>query len=487
MHEIKTTYNDNCDIYVTHKRSDGSFQALKDHLLGVAKLSAGFAKNIGSPLEGYRTGLLHDIGKYSQECQRRQRDPEHTPPSDHSSAGVQVAARKLRDIPAAFAIAGHHGGLPDNVMTTATGTIGASAHKQLTDKSDPSAWQSEIKPEMLTDLPTWVTRKVESVPAAMYTRMLFSCLVNADYLDTEAALQGAMPRGGHEPISVLYDKLKQYVAPWLQCPRDELCERRNRVLKQCLHGGKQSKGLYTLTVPTGGGKTVSSLAFALSHAAEHNMDRVIYVIPYTGIIEQTAEVFSYVLGSDNVLEHHSQAEYISGATDSADMYSQRRMLACENWDAPVIVTTAVQFFESMYASKPSRCRKLHNIANSVIVFDEVQTLPLHLLKSCVSAMAELVRHYGATVLLCTATQPALGKLFAAAAPELTINEIASDPDELFDFLRRVHFEKEGVLSDQQLAECLLKSEQVLKVIERVAPFAGAWIEINLRRSIFMSQ
>ena len=446
--------------FVTHKRADGSYQLLKDHLQNVAKLSESFAQSIGSPLEGYRTGLLHDIGKYSPDGQKRQRDPEHTRPVDHSSAGVQ-AAFAFKDVPAAFAIAGHHGGLPDMGMTDET--IGGRKNKMLTGGSDPSSWKAEIHPTMKTDEPSWADCKL-SLDAAMYTRMLFSCLVDADFLDTEEALQGVQPRGGYEDMPALLRKLQEHVAPWLENPRDELCNQRNTVLNRCLRGGDQPPGLYTLTVPTGGGKTVSSLAFALSHAAAHQMQRVIYVIPYTSIIEQTADVFSAILGSENIVEHHSQADLDVQGEDADCMANRRRQLACENWDAPVIVTTAVQFFESLYAAKPSRCRKLHNIAHSVIIFDEAQTLPCQLLYPCVSAIAELVRHYEATAVLCTATQPALDRMFAKFAPGIPICEIAPDPDCLFDFFQRVRFVKEGPMTDRQVAERLLLEEQVLCVV-----------------------
>ena len=448
-------------MYVTHKRDDGGYQLLKEHLTGVAELSGAFAQAIGSPREGYRTGLLHDIGKYSENGQKRQRDPEHTAPVDHSSAGAQ-AAMKLGDVAAAFAIAGHHGGLPDLGRTE--GTLGARIVKKLTGDDDPSPWRQEIVPENATDTPLWAARRPESIEGAMYTRMLFSCLVDADFLDTEAALQGPQPRGGGEAIPALLNRLTAFIAPWLQNPRDALCRRRNAVLARCLQGGEMPKGLYTLTVPTGGGKTVASLAFALSHAKAHGLRRVIYVIPYTSIIEQTADKFAEILGQENVLAHHSQADLGDEETDTESPAALRRRLACENWDAPVIVTTAVQFFESLYAAKTSRCRKLHHIAQSVIVFDEAQTLPVPLLRPCVSAIAELARHYGVTAVLSTATQPALGPLFAARAPELTIRELAPDPDGLFDSFRRVHFVREGLLSDAEAAACLAAEEQALCVV-----------------------
>lgn len=180
-----------------------------------------------------------------------------------------------------------------------------------------------------------------------------------------------------------------------------------------------------MTVPTGGGKTVASLAFALSLAAAQGMDRVIYVIPYTSIIDQNAAVFSDILGAENVLEHHFGAEW--SADENAEPAAYRKALAAENWDVPVVVTTSVQFFESLYSNRASRCRKLHNIANSVIIFDEAQNLPVPYLRPCVAAIAELVKHYRAAAVLCTATQPALQSLFAEFAPDLPMQEIIPEP------------------------------------------------------------
>ena len=296
----------------------------------------------------------------------------------------------------------------------------------------------------------------------MYTRMLFSCLVDADYLDTETAIQGGQPRGKGETLERLLEKLNAHVAPWLEAPANDLCAKRSAILARCLHGGEDERGLYTLTVPTGGGKTISSLAFALSHAVKHDLQRVIYVIPYTSIIEQNADVFAKVLGEENVLEHHSQVVFADDGEETPEAYKKR--LACENWDAPVVVTTAVQFFESLYAAKTSKCRKLHNIANSVVIFDEAQTLPLPFLIPCVSAIGELVQHYGVTAVLCTATQPALGRLFKQLAPTLVQHEIAPDPDELFDYFRRVSFCREGVFTPEKLAERLTETAQVLCIV-----------------------
>ena len=449
--------------YVTHLKPDGSYQLLKEHEENVAALAGEFAAAFGARAHGYRTGLLHDIGKYSANGQKRQRDPEHTAKVDHATAGAQLAAQ-LGDSFAAFAVAGHHGGLPDrgDKMNDGGGTLWARLNKRLTGGSDPSAWKTEIEIPTKVQYPSWLEAERDARRWAMYTRMLFSCLVDADYLDTETAIQGEQPRGGGETPERLLEKLTAYVAPWLEAPANDLCAKRSAILARCLRGGEDERGLYTLTVPTGGGKTLSSLAFALSHAAMHGLKRVIYVIPYTSIIEQNAEVFAKVLGAENVLEHHSQVELADDGEETPEAYQKR--LACENWDAPVVVTTAVQFFESLYAAKTSRCRKLHNIADSVVIFDEAQTIPVPFLMPCVSAIGELVQHYGVTAVLCTATQPALGKLFKQLAPTLVQREIAPDPDGLFDYFRRVSFRREGVFTSEELAARLAETEQVLCVV-----------------------
>ena len=451
--------------FVTHRREDGTFQPLKEHIENVGERAAQFAAAFDAAEHGREAGLLHDIGKYSSKGQKRQRDPEHTAKVDHSSAGAQEAFRR-KDPMAAFAVAGHHGGLPNmgGKGDLDTGTLMARLHKPLTGGDDPSAWKQEIVLPSSIPMPSWAVNCQEGRVQALYTRMLFSCLVDADFLDTENALQGPQPRGGYASLEELLQKLQSHVAPWLKEPKTELCSKRSDILRRCLQGGEEEKGLFTLTVPTGGGKTVSSLAFALTHAVRHGMKRVVYVIPYTSIIEQNAKVFAEILGPENVLEHHSQTELADEKGDSETPDARRRRLACENWDAPVIVTTAVQFFESLYAAKTSRCRKLHHLANSVMIFDEAQTLPVPYLRPCVSAIGELVRHYGATAVLCTATQPELGQIFQKLAPELSLREIAPNPDELFDFFCRVSFQQEGERTNEELAARLTETEQALCIV-----------------------
>ena len=449
-------------MYIGHKREDGEIQALRDHLLGVAVRARAFAEEFGAGDHAYRTGLLHDIGKYAPDVQRRMADPEHVDRVNHTSAGA-IAAQQMMDLYAAFAIAGHHGGLSDLGARTSLPSEGTLWGKLKYKPQDYSAYRREIAPDLSAEPPAWIGQ--DALAGSFYTRMLFSCLVDADFLDTEAFMQGdALRCEGGDSMRALLGKLDAYVAPWFPAT-SELNARRCAILKRCREMGAGPKGLYTLTVPTGGGKTVSSLAFALRHAAEHGCSRVIYVVPYMSIIEQNAAKFAQILGEENVLEHHSGVEYDEDdLNDAAAQRAMQKRLATENWDAPVVVTTAVQFFESLYASKTSKCRKLHSMAGSVIVLDEAQMLPLDYLSPCVYAIAELVRHYGVTAVLCTATQPALDGLFRVHAPGLRITEIMEQPQALYQFFRRVSFRREETLDEEALTCALAGERQVLCIV-----------------------
>lgn len=274
-------------------------------------------------------------------------------------------------------------------------------------------------------------------------------------------MNGERDRGGCDDMAALLARLRAYIEPW-QTPTTELNRLRCEILNTCMEAGRKPKGVYTLTVPTGGGKTVASLAFALRHAVEHGMQRVIYVIPYTSIIDQNAQVFRDILGSGNVLEHHSGVQF--DLSDGAAAEDVRKALATENWDMPVVVTTAVQFFESLYAARSSQCRKLHNLANSVIIFDEAQMLPLPHLRPCVAAMASLAEQFHSTVVLCTATQPSLDDLLRTYAPSCPVTELCPQTALLYDRFCRVTFRQAGTLTDEALAEQLSEQRQVLCIV-----------------------
>lgn len=447
------------DPPLAHISEDGRrTQSVRDHLLGTAALAEAFARPFGGQEQAYLAGLLHDIGKYSDAFQRRLRGG---PKVDHATAGAR-AAFEARQPEIAFAIAGHHGGLPDGGAQTdpaGAGTLWGRLKKEI---PPCEGWKNEISLPAARRPPL----PGDGFSAAFYTRMLYSCLVDADYLDTEAFMNGApAPRGGGAAPDALLQRLQAFVAPWWDA-KNELNRKRCAILRTCLDtGAAAAPGLFSLTVPTGGGKTVSSLAFALAHAASQGKKRVIYVIPYTSIIDQTAEVFRGILGGEAVVEHHSGADF-SMPEGECDPQLYRKALAAENWDAPVIVTTAVQFFESLFASRPSRCRKLHNLANSVVVFDEAQTLPVPYLRPCVAAIGQLVQHYGVTAVLCTATQPALQPLFDALAPGVKLREICPDTEGLYRFFRRTKLRQAGELTPEALAAQLCGAAQALCVVNR---------------------
>jgi len=318
---------------------------------------------------------------------------------------------------------------------------------------------------------------------AFLARMLFSCLVDADFLETECFYaqterRSVPPRGNFLPVSVLADRLQEYL---LTLRRDDTAINRLRfhVLDYATGKAALPPGLFTLTVPTGGGKTLTSLSFALQHAIRHGMKRIIYVIPFTAIIEQTAEVFRMALGDDaGVIEHHASFDWEPSSLKSsvdpraADIAEGRDGLAklrraAENWDAPIVVTTAVQFFESLHAARSSRCRKLHNLARSVIALDEAQLLPIPVLRPCLAALDELQRNYAAGIVLCTATQPALRAQdeFKQGLDIPKDRELAPDPPALYTRLKRVAVErKEEPTSDDAIAVRFAEQPRMLCIV-----------------------
>ncbi|ACO79326.1 CRISPR-associated helicase Cas3 [Azotobacter vinelandii CA] len=367
----------------------------------------------------------------------------------------------------AYGIAGHHSGLANGRDPGECSTL----EERLKGQSLPALldqWQNEIQlPAMseLGPLPIKPVRERQVFQLAFLARMLFSCLVDADFLDTEAYYDRIEQRPSRRSARPSLPHLQQALNVHLAGFRADSPVNRIRadILGHVRQQAVQEPGLFSLTVPTGGGKTLASLAFALDHAIRHGLRRIIYVIPFTSIVEQNAAVFRKALGEfgeQAVLEHHS------AFSDNRAQDRQARdklRLAMENWDAPIIVTTAVQFFESLYADRPSRCRKLHNIAGSVIILDEAQTLPLRLLRPCVTAIDELALNYRCSPVLCTATQPAL------QAPEFRgglqgVRELAPQPEQLFQRLVRVQVRQVGILSDAALQRQMAEREQVLCIV-----------------------
>lgn len=433
-------------------------QSIEAHLKGTGELAETFAAEFGAAANGKLCGLAHDIGKYSDEFQLRLRGGKKV---DHATAGA-IECFKIKAAFEAVCVIGHHSGLPNvghkDADTTESQTFfGRKLRAEQGGIPDyRKNWNGHIA------LPQDYFRPSgRGFATAFYIRMLYSCLVDADYIDTETFMNGDAGRGNYEPLSALCDKLTAYISKWNN-PTREIDILRQKILNSCIEKASAPRGIFSLTVPTGGGKTVASMAFALNHAVANSMKRIIYVIPYTSIIEQNAKVFRDILGQENVVEHHSSVSY--ELSENADKLEYRSALATENWDAPVIVTTAVQFFESLYANRSSKCRKLHNIANSVIIFDEAQMIPSNNLRPCVAAIAELVRAYNATAVLCTATQPAIDEMLLEYSKKESVVELCPDVDGMFEKFRRTSFEKEGRLTTDELVSRLESQQQVLCIV-----------------------
>lgn len=447
-------------------RPQQEWEPLQHHLYRVRDLAARFATPFGWGEAAGLMGLLHDIGKASHAYQRyiaeSRKDGRKGP--DHSSAGAKEALELYPHFGPliAFGIAGHHAGLPDY-----TDLARRTKEKEL----EPyESWRHHAGELPLVPTPALRPNAHGGFSESFLIRMLFSCLVDADFLATEqfyAAAKGSAPeRGAIEAfdqqqarLAILHEALRTHLAQKRAEAADTPVNRlRSEVLSHAICKAALKPGLFSLTVPTGGGKTLTSLAFALEHARRHQLRRVIYVIPYTSIIEQTAQVFREALRSDaDVLEHHASFDWEANqksednADDEGPSGLSKLRKAAENWAAPVVVTTAVQFFESLFARRTSKCRKLHNIASSVVVLDEAQTLPFHLLRPCMAALNELAANYRTSIVLCTATQPALRVCDEFRDHDLKPKkarkkvgfdiddkrELAPQPQRLFETLKRV--------------------------------------------------
>lgn len=472
---------------------ESQWEPLHQHLTEVGELARKFASEFGAADLAHAAGLLHDIGKSSAEFQayiREQRDSG----GDHATAGARVAMERFGPIAGkliAYGIAGHHTGLMDG--TGHEGELSSLDHRLSRKEINPYLnWAAHVSG--LPDRPHISLPKGDAqypgFDKAFLIRMLFSCLVDADFLATEgfyARSKGEQPlRDTDRRIEPRHlEALRAYMADMRSRSRDTPLNRlRADVLDHAVDKAQTAPGLFTLTVPTGGGKTLTSLRFALEHAARHGLRRVVYVIPFTSIIEQSAQVFRNALGKSaehDILEHHSSfdwddAEWRAQGDDEGQACIAKLRRAAENWDAPIVITTAVQFFDSLFASRTSRARKLHNLAKSVIVLDEAQTLPVHLLRPCMAVVDELARNYGASIVLCTATQPALRQMDGAlpggrkdgSARGFNVDEsreLAPDLQQLYKNLKRVNVEwRKQPVTDAEIAERFEAREQMLCIV-----------------------
>ena len=478
------------DLYIAHvaRLDDLTLREphrLEDHLAAVACMSACFARPFDSQDWARLAGQWHDLGKYRPKFQQYIRrvtgfeaENAHieTPLRvDHSTAGAVHAINELGDAAGrllAYLIAGHHAGLPDwngdnsSLFPRLAAARADGFLEEALNQAPPEAILRGARPASRP--------KGDSADFHLWLRMLFSCLVDADFLDTEAYMSSAKSdfRGTHSSIDDLLLRFTGNATSLAENASPTLVNQiRSDVLRQCIEraGEKSASGLYSLTVPTGGGKTLSSLAFALHHAAKHGKRRVIYAIPYLSIIEQTADTFRKIFGED-VVEHHSNLD--------PDKETARSRLATENWDAPLIVTTNVQLFESLFAARTSRCRKLHNLVDSVVILDEAQLLPPEFLEPCLAAIRTLSKLYRVTFVLCTATQPAFqpreinGQTFFGLPDVSELmrgGPYVQNPDDLFGALDRitVHWPESALpTSWDDLSQRVLQHAQALVIVNR---------------------
>lgn len=518
--------------FIAHYRaSDGTWQSLTAHLNGVGDLAERHAGKIGMGSFGHLTGLLHDLGKFSAEFQTYlqsavglldpDKDEEWVDASslkgkvDHSTAGAQWAWQALRDKGAneravaqalALCVASHHSGLIDCIGAS-SGAFGDNLFDKRMAKARDKTHLDEVQahappellqrcsalandPAMVSDMAARVAPIVKARPHATHVvhqqlglllRFLFSCLIDADRIDTadfeDPGRARARPLGSYAGWPTLVHRLESRLSQWSPVhPIDQL---RQQISDECRDAAQRAgPGIYTLTVPTGGGKTLASLRFALHVAAERKLDRVVYVIPFTSIIDQNAEVVRSILEPPDrpleqgrvVLEHHGSL--------TPERQSWREKILCENWDAPVVYTTMVQFLEALFGAGTRGARRMHQLANTVLVFDEVQTLPVHCVHLFNNAINFLAEQCNATVVLCTATQPLLHKVPEArgAARLANRHELMADVQRLFEALKRVEVEyrprPEG-WTDAEVAELAL---------EQVHARGSCLVVVNTKRS-----
>jgi len=466
--------------YIAHIKSKDSttfeIQGLLNHLFGTAEFAMKFASVFNNQEWGKLLGLWHDMGKYSDEFQKYikvnsgyEEDDQRIPKTDHTSAATILAKEMYSGIwpPLSYCLAGHHAGLHNWLPE-----VGVSG--DLSDRLKKVEFLDKIR----NKIPFKLLERIDLIPPKMadmkqmhlWIRMLFSCLVDADFLDTERFMnpESFERRGKYDSLSELKNLFDNHMEKMCNhAPSTAVNSIRGQILKDCIKSGELSPGFFSITVPTGGGKTLSSMAWALVHALKYNKSRIVFAIPYTSIITQTAQIYRSIFGDHNVVEHHSNI------VDNTN--SQERKLAAENWDAPIVVTTNVQLFESLYANKTSRCRKLHNLVNSIIILDEAQMLPPEFLQPILITLKGLVHDYGVSVMFSTATQPALtgriggkGKNAFDGIPSESVHEVVQNVDNLVSDLKRVAIHLPQRVNEtvdwSVIAEELQLHEQVLCIV-----------------------
>ena len=455
---------------LAHVADGGRAHLLVDHLRGVAALASEFGARFESADHSRLSGLWHDLGKYAGNFQKMIREAngleahiegDVSGPRDHSTAGAIHARECLgpQSLAIAFAIAGHHAGLDDFENLEQR----LKLKRERYDSALRGGALREILDERAGVIPAKFARKRHLLE--LWTRFVFSALCDADFLDTEKFFDAKRTdaRAGWPAISDLRARLDAHLDKIeAHTPASEVNRVRREVLRACREAASSAPGAFSLTVPTGGGKTLAAMAFALAHAERHRLERVIVAIPFTSIIEQSAEAYRRGLGDGAVLEHHSAIE--------PERETARSRVAVENWDAPIVVTSNVQLFESLLANRPSACRKLHRIAKSVIVMDEAQALPPGMLAPTLDVLGALVRDFGASVVISTATQPAFGASPAFPEGLESVREIVPSELRVFERLRRVRVRwpvvEQRPADFEALADEISREADVLAIVHR---------------------
>ena len=462
-------------LYKDHTTGRWVIQSNDEHTQGVARLAEGFAARFGMPSWGRVLGLLHDKGKESDAFQQHIRhdsgyDTEARVVGNphHAFVGAELARRAYGPSARDFIvnpILSHHSGLHDY------DEVEQSILQEI-EACRSGKWPAEVDEDIGNVALERPPFRPETKDYHHLARMLYSCLVDADYLDTEAFMApetAALRANGKRTLSQLLPLLEERLAEFkAKGEATEVNRIRSEVQAQCAAKADGPMGFYSLTVPTGGGKTLSSLLWAMKHAVHNGQDRVIIAIPFTSIIVQTAAVLRSIFGEENVLEHHSN---FTPETIADERQRERMKLATENWDYPIMVTTNVQLFESMFAARPSACRKLHNVVRSVVVLDEVQTLPIPFLQPIVDALAAYRRMFGVSVLFTTASQPVLSGLIEGCNPRASfkglaeVEEIIPASLRLHERLRRVELTIDnGARTYDEVARMLTRHERVLCIV-----------------------
>lgn len=469
-------------------RPQTEWEALDVHLNAVADGdgsfpgASGFAAAFDAADIARLAGLWHDIGKYAPQFQQYLLDAaagRQTNRVDHSTAGALLASRSAgRDAAGAlaFVIAGHHAGLPD--LGTPQSPDRSCLMRRLKEPRAEATDAVRFSPPdrarlLVPPMPQWLSGEATPPPLrlSLFIRMLFSCLIDADRIATErfcSQAKAAVRSPDAPSVPALRGALDEHLARFVTqrapdpSPVDGV---RAELLRACRAAADWPPGLFSLTAPTGSGKTLSSMAFALRHAELHGLRRVIYALPFTSVTEQNADVFRSAfrgLGPHAVLEHHSA--YRPREQDESHPTEVWRRLAAENWDAPIVVTTNVQLLESLFASNPSECRKLHRIARSVIILDEAQSLPVDLLKPTLAALQELASSYSVSVVLASATMPAVGHRADFPIGLKNVHEIVPEPQAMSRSMRRARVTPIGPLDDESLADRIAAERQILAIV-----------------------